>query len=325
MKNSLKNKITRLGSGFLAVVFIGAAFLGYNLFKESSYVAEKSVILERGGNENFARFIVDKKISSSFATAKFAIEVMKLFGYRAKFGEYALPDNVSLFEAIKIISSGKEVIHRITIPEGFSIVQVVRRLEEDENLLGKIKRIPREGSIMPDTYLFKYPTKRQEIISRAQEAMRQFIRREWPRRSPSCLLKNPNEALTLASIIEKETNIERELVAGVYQQRLKIGMKLQSCPSVIYSHKRGDSLGRSLRYSDLKIDDPYNTYIRKGLPPNPICNPGKDSIIAALHPEETDNIFFVYGGEGKHIFSKTYDEHKRNIAKVRNVKVSEVR
>jgi UPF0755 protein len=201
----------------------------------------------------------------------------------------------------------------------------MRRLNKTEDLLGEVVQIPPEGSLLPDTYCFKYPTQKQEIITMAQSAMREFIRKEWPKRSEKCTLKTPDEALVLASIVEKETNIEREIIAGVYFHRLKIKMKLQSCPTAIYAHKRGDSLGHALKYSELTIDDPYNTYVYEGLPPAPITNPGRESIIAVLHPQETDNLFFVYEGEGRHAFAKTYDEHKRNIARIRHVSITNVK
>jgi UPF0755 protein len=310
-----KSKIANFCVGFFAAVLSVVLFLGYSLKKKSSYVAERNVIIERTGDDDFLRLLIDKKISNNPMIAKISIKIMELFGYRIKFGEYVLPNQVSLFEAIRIFSSGKVVIHKITIPEGFSVLQVIRRLEKNEDLIGEIERVPKEGSLMPDTYCFKYPTKKQDIIVMAQKAMAEFIRREWPKRSPKCSLKSPREALTLASIVEKETNIEKEAVAGLYLHRLKIDMKLQADPTTIYAHKKGDKLGRNLLYSDLKIDNPYNTYVYKGLPPTPIANPGRASILATLRPEETDNLYFVYGGEGKHIFAKTYDEHKRNIAK----------
>ncbi|MDR2157985.1 MAG: endolytic transglycosylase MltG [Holosporaceae bacterium] len=311
--------------GFATTILLISLFFIYYVHKKSSYVPEKNIIVERMDDGAFSQLLVDKKISDNLILAKITVKIMKILGYRAKFGEYALPHYVSLFEAIKVINSGKVVIHKITIPEGFSVFQVMKRLEENEDLRGKIENIPREGSIMPDTYCFKYPTTKQEIIFMAQKAMREFIQKEWPKRSSSCVLRNPNEVLTLASIVEKETNIEKEMVAGVYLKRLKINMKLQSCPTAIYAHKRGDRLGHGLKYSELTINDPYNTYIYGGLPPAPISNPGRASIIAVLHPEETDNLFFVFDGVKKHIFSKTYDEHRRNISKVRRLKLSEVR
>jgi UPF0755 protein len=300
-------------------------FFMYHLHKKSAYVPERNVILQNTSDEDFSNLLVNNKISNSSLFAKISIKIMKILGYRGKFGEYALPHHVSLFEAIKIIDSGKVVIHKITIPEGFSVFQLMKRLENHEDLLGKIEHIPQEGSVMPDTYCFKYPTTKQDIISIAQKAMREFLKNEWLQRSPKCTLKNPYEALTLASIVEKETNIEKEMVAGVYLRRLKNHMRLQSCPTAIYAHKKGDKLGHNLKYSELTLDDPYNTYVYGGLPPTPISNPGRSSIIAVLHPEETENLFFVFDGVKKHIFSKTYEEHKRNIAKIRHLKISGVR
>ncbi|MDR0678181.1 MAG: endolytic transglycosylase MltG, partial [Holosporaceae bacterium] len=130
-------------------------------------------------------------------------------------------------------------------------------------------------------------------------------------------------ALILASIVEKETYREREMVAGVYLRRLKIHMRLQSCPTVIYAHKKGDKLGHNLKYSELTIDDPYNTYLHSGLPPTPISSPGRSSIIAVLHPKETENLFFVFDGVKQHIFSKTFEKHRSNSAKIRNRNASQ--
>jgi UPF0755 protein len=268
--------------------------------------------LTETGDAAVARLLINEKLSDNRLIAMIAVKLLRFCGYRAKFGEYALPHYVSLVEALEILASGKTVIHKVTIPEGFSVIQTMRRLEKNEFLIGGITDIPEEGSLLPDTYCFKYPTARQQIIFMAQKAMRRFIQREWPLRSPTCILKTPREALILASIIEKETHIEREIVAGVYLNRLKIGMRLQSCPTAIYAHKRGESFGRSLKYDDLKITDPYNTYLHSGLPPTPITNPGRESILAALHPQKTENLFFVYDGAAGHIFSKTFDEHRRN-------------
>jgi UPF0755 protein len=279
-----------------------------------------NIIINLTDDDHFADTLTREGISNNFFITKISIKIMALFGYEAKFGEYALPHRVSLYEAIKIINSGNVVIHRITIPEGFPTVYTLRRIESNEHLSGEIEQIPQEGSIMPGTYCFKYPTTKQEIIRIAQKEMVEFLQKEWPKRSLLCTLKNPYEVLILASIVEKETSTEREIVAGVYLHRLKINMKLQSCPTVIYAHKKGKKLEHTLKYSELNIDSPYNTYRHKGLPPTPITNPGKESIIATLHPQKTENLFFVFDGISKHIFSKTYEEHKRNIAAVRKAK-----
>ncbi|MDR0753739.1 MAG: endolytic transglycosylase MltG [Holosporaceae bacterium] len=324
MKSNRKNKIICFLIGFFATALSTVLFFAYRLHKGSRYEPTRNIIVEQMDDDGFSQLLIDQKISDNFIITKLSVKIMKLFKYSAKFGEYSLPRHVSLFNAIKTISSEKVVIHKITIPEGFTAVQVVRRLKKDENLLGDIEQSPQEGSILPDTYCFKYPTKRQDIISTAQKALRKFMRQEWPKRSRLCTLKNIDEVLTLASIIEKETNIEKEMVAGIYLQRLKIDMKLQSCPTAIYAHKRGESLGHALRYRELTIDDPYNTYVHKGLPPTPISNPGRSSILAVLHPLETENLFFAYEGKGKHAFSKTYEEHKRNIARIRHIDISKV-
>jgi UPF0755 protein len=320
-----RNRVAVFFVGFFAALLLILVFLTYCLHKKSTYVPERNFILEHLDDDAFSRLLIDKNISSNVVVTKVLIKVTKLLGYRAKFGEYVLPGGVSLFEAIKIVDSGRVVIHKFTIPEGFSVFQFLKKLNKDENLLGEVTQIPEEGSILPDTYCFKYPTKKQEIITMAQKAMKSFIQKEWPRRSEKCPLKTPEEALTLASIVQKETNIEKEMIAGIYLRRLKIKMKLQACPTAIYAHKRGDTLGHALKYSELTIDDPYNTYVYEGLPPTPISNPARDSIIAVLHPVETDNLFFVYEGKGRHAFAKTYTEHKRNIARVRDLNVADVR
>ncbi|MDR1235924.1 MAG: endolytic transglycosylase MltG [Holosporaceae bacterium] len=322
MQRSSRNKIV----GFLVGFFLlSTTFFVRHLHKKSNYVPKRNFLAERTDDDGFSRALTEKNIADDFVIAKILVKIMKFFGHAAKFGEYVLTEHISLFDAIEIIASGKVVVHKITIPEGFSVVRFMERLNKNEDLLGEVTEIPPEGSLLPDTYCFKYPTQKQEIIRTAQKAMREFIKKEWPKRSEKCILKTPDEVLTLASIVEKETNIEREIIAGVYFHRLKIKMKLQSCPTAIYAHKKGEVLGHALKYSELTIDDPYNTYVYEGLPPTPIANPGRESIIAVLHPQETDNLFFVYEGEGKHAFAKTYEQHKLNIARIRNMSISDVR
>jgi UPF0755 protein len=326
VKGNNKSAIVGFATGALLLLAMCSACLAYHLYKESDYIAKKNFILDHTDENSLAGVLVGKRISDNFTITKFLIKITKFFKkYSIKVGEYALPDRVSLADALKIIDSGKVVIHKITIPEGFSVLQFMNRLNKNEDLFGDVTEVPPEGSLLPDTYCFKYPTPKQEIIVQAQKAMQSFLQKEWPGRSAKCTLKTPEEALILASIVEKETNIEKELVAGVYFRRLKIKMKLQSCPTVIYAHKRGDRLDHPLKYSELTIADPYNTYVYDGLPPTPIANPGRDSIMAVLHPYETDNLFFVYEGGGRHAFAKTYEEHKRNIARVRHVNVANVK
>lgn len=306
---------------FLGVVFVFFVIFGfvfsYLLFKKSSYIHEKGVIVERTDAEYVCALLKDKNISSSKITTKSIIKILKIFGYRLKMGEYSFSNSVSLMDALKIISSGKSIVHKFTIPEGFSVFQVINKLNNNEFLLGKIEKIPEEGSLMPDTYLFKYPTAKQQIITQAQGAMRKFLEKEWPKRSGNCIAKTPYEALILASIVEKETYLEREIVAGVYTKRLRINMRMQAEPTAVYAIAKGSPLGREITRPELRAQLPHNTYKNNGLPPTPISNPSRASIIAALHPAETDNLFFVLDETGYGHFAKTYKEHKQNIAMIR--------
>lgn len=302
--------------GFVVVFSLLFAFF---LCKRSSYVADRALIIEQGSLYDVAKTFKRVNIVSNEHLAKLYLWIASRIGYRVNFGEYDIPTGASLFSVIKILNSGKRVLHKVCIPGGFSSIQVMRRLNDNEHLLGIIEQPPEEGSIMPDTYFFYYPTTRMEIIARGQRAMQDFMRTEWAKRSPNCPANTPYEALILASIVEKETHLpfERHLIAGVFTRRLKIGMKLQTDPTVIYAIARGDKLGRPIRMADLKFVDPYNTYVNYGLPPTPIANPSKASILAALHPEDTEYLYFVYNNESCHVFSKTFEEHKRNIAKIR--------
>lgn len=313
--------------GFILILSVIISLFLYFLYKPSRYSAQKSIIVDYPDNDAYvSEVLCDNEISDNYKFTKIAVKVLKLFDIQAKFGEFELPENVSIIEALRVLDSGHNVIHKITIPEGFSVLQVMKRLEKNEHLKGEITETPKEGMMMPDTYVFKYPETRQSIIQRSQQAMKDFLEQEWPKRSSNCIAKTPYEALILASIVEKETFAEREEVAGIYTHRLQIGMKLQACPTVIYALKKGDKLGRTLKYADLKVKSPYNRYVNVGLPPTPIANAGRACILAVLHPASTQNLFFVYDNSvSRHVFSKTYEEHKRHIARIRKKKLSEIK
>jgi UPF0755 protein len=299
-----------LGFGIFCLLFIG--FFGYFVHKKSSCVSVKNIIVEHSKNDDYvAELLVKNNISTSPVLCKIAVRCLKYCGLEARIGEYQLPQHLSIIDAIRIFASGNVVMHKITIPEGLAVVRIIKLLNDNEFLLGEIENIPEEGSLMPATYFFQYPTTRRQIISLAQKYMTQFVEREWPRRSSACPLSTPREAIILASIVEKETSCEREKIARVFFNRLEKKMRLQSCPTVIYSIMCGKSLGRKLTLDDLKIKSPYNTYRNSGLPPTPITNPGRESIIAVLHPEMHDALFFVLQDGKKHAFSKTYEEHLR--------------
>jgi UPF0755 protein len=316
------NKCAFVLAFFLICLGSAAIFLAYSINKKVLYIPKRNLIVDRIGDAAVVDLLTREKLADGRTVAAIAIKVMRLLGHSIKSGEYELPYCLSLREAIEILASGQVVIHKITIPEGFSVKQTLQRLEKNEFLLGKIEEAPEEGSLMPDTYCFRYPATRQQIISMAQSEMAEFMRREWPRRSQGCTLKTPRETLILASIVEKEAAAEREMVAGVYLNRLNMGMKLQSCPTVIYALTRGDKFGRPLKYSDLKTNNAHNTYVHAGLPPTPITNPGRSSIMATLHPRKTENLFFVSDGADGHIFSRTFEEHKRHC-RLRDIRLKQ--
>ncbi len=241
---------------------------------------------------------------------------------RLKYGEYKLPAYSSMRQILDILTSGKALTYQVTIPEGLTSFQVVALLMEEPLLTGDIKEIPPEGSLAPNTYAISKGDSRADLIRRMTMAQHKIITDAWGARAPDLPLKTPDEALTLASIIEKETAKpeERPIVASVFINRLRLGMRLQTDPSVIYGLTKGKGvLGRGLRQSELRKRTPYNTYLIKGLPPTPIANPGKASIEAALNPADTDYLFFVADGTGGHVFSKTIDEHVKNVRKWRRI------
>lgn len=243
-----------------------------------------------------------------------------------KAGEYEIPAAASVAFVLDILASGRTVQHSLTVPEGLTVAEVLRLIEGDGRLAGEVGPPPPEGSLLPETYAFERGTERSDLVGRMRAAMDESLDRLWRDRRPDLPLADPHEALTLASIIEKETGVpgERNLVAGVFVNRLKRGMPLQSDPTVVYGLTAGAGpLGRPLTRSDLAQEHPYNTYRSRGLPPGPIANPGLASIAAALDPAETDFLYFVADGTGGHAFASTLDEHNRNVARWRRLQNGE--
>jgi UPF0755 protein len=214
-------------------------------------------------------------------------------------------------------SSKAVVQHQITI-EGLTSEQIVARLLESDILSGNIKDVPREGSLLPDSYHFNRGFSREQMIKRMRDAQDRLVREVWERRSPDLPLKTPDQLVVLASIIEKETGKpeERTRVAAVFANRLKQKMKLQSDPTIVYGLVYGKgALGRPISKADIAQSTPYNTYVIEGLPPGPITNPGRASIEAAANPARTKEVFFVADGAGAHAFAETYDQHLKNVAR----------
>ncbi|MBV8591223.1 MAG: endolytic transglycosylase MltG, partial [Acetobacteraceae bacterium] len=236
-------------------------------------------------------------------------------------GEFAFPAHVSLRETLAVLRTARPVQHRLTIPEGLTASQIAALVNGAEAMTGEVAA-PSEGAVLPETYFYEYGASRSAILARAQAAMKRVVEQAWARRAPGLPLASPSEALILASIVERETARpeERPLVAAVFFNRLRLGMRLQSDPTAIYAASGGKgTLDHPLTRAELDQDSPFNTYRSKGLPPGPICSPGLASLEAVLHPAASDALYFVADGSGGHAFARTMEEHVRNVAHWRSL------
>src|ERR1700688_554787 len=237
-------------------------------------------------------------------------------------GEYLFQKNASLRDVIGTMVEGKVVQHAVTIPEGLTSEQIVSRLADNDIFSGSVREMPREGTLLPETYKFPRGTTRDQVVARMQQAQKRALAEIWERRSPDVPLKSPDQLVTLASIVEKETGKpdERSRVAAVFVNRLQQKIKLQSDPTIIYGLVGGKgTLGRPIKRSEIAQPSPYNTYVIDGLPPGPISNPGRASLEAAANPARTRDLYFVADGTGGHSFTETYDQHQKNVAKLRTI------
>jgi UPF0755 protein len=267
-------------------------------------------ILQRGG-------VIDVN-SWAFLGSVFALKASS----ELKPGEYAFQKNASLRDVIATIVEGKVVQHAVTIPEGLTSEQIVTRLSDNDIFAGAVREMPREGTLLPETYKFPRGTTRDQVIARMQQTQKRVLAEIWERRSPDIPVKTPEQLITLASIVEKETGKpdERSRVAAVFANRLRQKIKLQSDPTIIYGLVGGKgTLGRPIKRSEIQQPSPYNTYVVDGLPPGPIANPGRASLEAAANPARTRDLFFVADGTGGHAFTETYDQHQKNVARLRTM------
>jgi UPF0755 protein len=239
-----------------------------------------------------------------------------------KSGEYLFSRHASVRDIVETMVEGKVVQHQITIPEGLTSEQIVARLLDNELLGGSIKEVPHEGTLLPESYRFPRGTPREQVIQRMQQAARRALQETWERRTPDLPIKTPEQLLILASIIEKETSKpdERTRVAAVFVNRLKQRRRLESDPTIIYGLVGGKGpLGHPITKSEKEQPTPYNTYMIDGLPPGPISNPGRASIEAAANPARTREMFFVADGTGGHVFAESYNDHLKNVARLRAI------
>ena len=279
-----------------------------------------TVVLERGsGVRQIGETLRKAGVISS--AGLFAIAA-RLTGATAelKAGEYEIRSGASMASVLADIRAGKVVRHLITIPEGWTSGMALDALNAATELTGTVAEPP-EGSLLPDTYEFLRGDDRAAMVGRMRAARDRLLAELWAKRQPGLPLATPEQAVTLASIVEKETGVpaERPRVAAIFINRLRAGMPLQSDPTIIYGLTRGRPLGRGIRASELAEETPYNSYRVAGLPPTPIANPGRESLAAVLNPPKTDELYFVANGTGGHAFASTYEEHAKNVERWRAI------
>jgi len=248
----------------------------------------------------------------------------KIFGVgdELKAGEYQFEAHSSMAKVLQTIVEGRSIQYTVTIPEGLTSQQIVQRLQDSPVLTGNITTVPPEGTLLPETYKVTRGWTREQILQRMSVAHKRLVDEIWAKRAPDLPVKTPEEFVTLASIVEKETGKadERARVAGVFVNRLKKRMRLQSDPTIVYGLMGGKGpLGRPLLKVELDEPNPYNTYQIDGLPPGPIANPGRASLEATAHPMKTNELYFVADGTGGHVFAETLEEHAKNVARWRGV------
>lgn len=249
---------------------------------------------------------------------EFDLRVRGLAG-KIKAGEYAIASGTPMAAVARILVEGKSIQHKFTAAEGLTSEMIWKLVKADPVLVGDAGAMPAEGTLLPETYLFTRGETRRALLAKMARAQDRIFQAQWDGRSEGLPFKSPREAIILASIVEKETRLpeERRHVASVFVNRLRNGMKLQTDPTIIYDLTRGYPLGRGIKQSELEAASPHNTYVITGLPPGPICNPGKDSIAAVLNPVQTPDLYFVATGQGGHAFSPNLEGQARNVAAYR--------
>ncbi|AXU19189.1 endolytic transglycosylase MltG [Novosphingobium sp. THN1] len=279
---------------------------------------EKQLEFDVGEGEGLSLLADDLQAQGAIGSAMLFKLRAKLLGggTEIKAGSFLIPKRASEATVLEILKGDKVIRRLITIPEGMPSILVAERLSANKDLTGEISA-PEEGSVLPDSYDWQKGEPRAAVLKRMQAAMDKTLAELWAKRTARTVAKTPQEALILASIVEKETGKpeERRMVAGLYSNRLRKGMLLQADPTIIYPITKGKPLGRRIRQSEIQAVNGYNTYTMVGLPKGPITNPGRDSIAAVLDPAETDALFMVADGTGGHVFADTLQQHNANVAK----------
>jgi UPF0755 protein len=315
-------------SGFLSFMLIvaiatmfGVAWSVQRLNEPGPLTADKVVIIPRA---EFLDITAQLEREGVIDNTFLFNAALVIGGNRAKLkeGEYSFKQNASIRDVMDVLVSGKQVLHAITLPEGLTSEQIVQRLSESDVLGGEVRDMPKEGSLLPETYKVVRGMSRSDLIKKMQDDQRKVVDQIWARRASDLLLRSPYELIILASIVEKETGKadERSRVAGVFLNRLQKRMRLQSDPTIVYGLVGGKgSLGHSISRAELDKFSPYNTYLIDGLPPGPIANPGRAALEAVANPSRTQDLYFVADGTGGHVFAETLDQHSRNVQRWRQL------
>ncbi len=300
----------------LGVVFSAGIYVWYdkNMHMPGPHQDDVLIIIEPGNGHKTLRAVLNR---AGVLQEPYHYDVARLWEGRSflpKAGEFLLPAKASLKDILSIIHNGYSHQRRVTVVEGLRSADVVKILTAIPHLTGTVRTMPDEGSVRPETYFYTRATPRQDLINRMQETQAIFLAEAWIDREKGLPFDKPQDALIMASIIEKETSgVDRRLVAAVLLNRLRLGMRLQSDPTVLYEASESPSIPVPIRKTDLKTKTPWNTYMISGLPKTPICNPGRAAIMAALHPVKSDYLYFVSDGTGGLRFAKTLDVHNRNV------------
>jgi peptidoglycan lytic transglycosylase G len=322
-----RHPVVMIGNAIFTLLVIvalaaGAAFyFGREKFQAPGPLAEAKVVnIPRGlGIKEISDLLSREGVIDQPYVFMGGVVALKARG-ELKYGEYRFAAHASVADVVDTMMEGKVVQHAFHVPEGLTSEQIVARLQENDILTGQITHIPAEGSLLPETYKFTRGTSRQQVIDRMQQSAKRALEEIWARRDPELPLKSPQELVTLASIVEKETGKadERTRVAAVFVNRLRRHMRLQSDPTIIYGLAGGKgSLGHGITVTEKAQPTPYNTYVIDGLPPGPIGNPGRASLEAVANPARTKELYFVADGSGGHVFSETYEQHQKYVGKLR--------
>ena len=317
-------KLARRAFGTLLVLAILAAGLVFWTYRgpgpKAREGATTTVILPRGSS--VGEIARDLRAAGVIGSREVFLLAAKLGGAarRLKAGEYEFKSGEAMAEVLSDIEQGKVVRHFVAVPEGWTSEMAANAVRAQPVLTGDVETPP-EGAILPDNYQVERGEARAQVMQKMRAARDKLLSELWTSRSPDVPLQTPDQAVTLASLVEKETGIpaERPRIAAVFENRLRAGMKLESDPTIIYGISQGRPLGRGLTMREVVTATPYNTYRIAGLPPTPIANPGRASLAAVLNPPKSDELFFVADGTGGHVFASTYAQHAANVAKWRAI------